>query len=217
MATPAELAKRIQVIHREPGFLRLELPVELCGEAAASALEEGMRELEGLHSAAVDRGWQRISLRYDATALSTAQVARRLFSLLDGLLDNLPLAENAAKTMATPAAAQAESFRSGPLGEQAASRLKPLLDKARQLITPADDAPADSLQRKLQPILASALTEKAIINFFNDLVAFYLIKAHWELITKRWLKDPLAHSNAWMTTFYLVFLLVRYRKTNAPK
>ena len=217
MATPAELAKRIQVIHREPGFLRLELPVELCGEAAASALEQGMRGLEGLHSAAVDRGWQRISLRYDATALSTAQVARRLFSLLDGLLDNLPLAESAATTMATPATAQAESFRSGPLGEQAAGMLKPWLDKARQLITPAADAPADSLQRKLQPILASALTEKAIINFFNDLVAFYLIKAHWELITKRWLKDPLAHSNAWMTTFYLVFLLVRYRKTNMPK
>ena len=117
MATSAELAKRIQVIHREPGFLRLELPAELCGEAATSALEHGMRGLEGLHSAAVDRGWQRISLRYDATVLSTAQVARWLFSLLDGLLDNLPLTENTATTMATPATAQAESFRSGPLGE----------------------------------------------------------------------------------------------------
>lgn len=45
----------------------------------------------------------------------------------------------------------------------------------------------------------------------------FSVKAHWDLITKRWLKDPLAHSNAWMTTFYLIFLLVRYRKTNPPK
>ena len=65
----------------------------------------------------------------------------------------------------------------------------------------------------MQPLVESALTEKAIINFFNDIVAFYLIKVHWELITKRWLQNPVANSNAWLTTFYLVFLLVRYRKT----
>jgi hypothetical protein len=92
-----------------------------------------------------------------------------------------------------------------------------LLDKFKAMLTPAVEAPAGSLQAKVQPILASALTEKAIINFFNDLVAFYLIKAHWDLITKRWLQQPLAHSNAWMTTFYLIFLLVRYRKINLKK
>ena len=178
MSNPAELAKLIQVIHREPGFLRLELPAELCGAAAATAIEQGMLKLSGLQSAAVDRNWQRISLRYDAAACSTPQVARHLF------------------------------------GQQAAGMLKPVLAKARQLLAPPDNAPADSLHRKLQPVLASALTEKAIINFFNDMVAFYLIKAHWDLITKRWLKEPLAHSSAWMTTFYLIFLLVRYRKTN---
>ena len=89
MSNPAELAKLIQVIHREPGFLRLELPAELCGAAAATAIEQGMLKLSGLQSAAVDRNWQRISLRYDATACSTPQVARHLF----GLLDDLPLSE----------------------------------------------------------------------------------------------------------------------------
>ena len=61
-------------------------------------------------------------------------------------------------------------------------------------------------------MIASALTEKAAINFVNDIVAFYLIKVHWELISQRWLKDPLKFRNAWLTTFYFVFLLVRYRK-----
>lgn len=211
MSNPAELAKLIQVIHREPGFLRLELPAELCGAAAAMAIEQGMLKLSGLQSAAVDRNWQRISLRYDAAACSTPQVARHLF----GLLDDLPLSEveTDEDPASTASGTEARFSRSGPLGQQAADMLNPVLAKARQLLAPPENAPADSLHRKLQPVLASALTEKAIINFFNDMVAFYLIKAHWDLITKRWLKEPLAHSSAWMTTFYLIFLLVRYRKT----
>ena len=219
MSNPAELAKRIQVIHREPGILRLGLPAELCGAAAATAIEQGMLKLSGLQSAAVDRNWQRISLRYDAAACSTPQVARYLFALLDDLPDSEAetdegLASRSTTTSASAASrTQAEFSRSGPLGQRAADILEPLLAKARQLLAPPENAPADSLHRKLQPVLASALTEKAIINFFNDMVAFYLIKAHWDLITKRWLKEPLAHSSAWMTTFYLIFLLVRYRKT----
>jgi hypothetical protein len=77
-------------------------------------------------------------------------------------------------------------------------------------------APPGSLQARLQPMLANALTEKAIINFLNDLVAFYLVKVHWELISQRWLKDPVKHADAWLTVFYLMFLLVRYRKSIAP-
>jgi hypothetical protein len=67
----------------------------------------------------------------------------------------------------------------------------------------------------LQPMLANALTEKAAINFLNDLVAFYLVKVHWELISQRWLKNPVKHADAWLTVFYLMFLLVRYRKSIA--
>jgi hypothetical protein len=36
---------------------------------------------------------------------------------------------------------------------------------------------------------------------------------HWELISKRWLQDPVKYANAWLSVFYLVFLLIRYRKT----
>ena len=61
------------------------------------------------------------------------------------------------------------------------------------------------------------MSEKAVINFFNDLVVFYLVKAHWDLITQKWLKQPLKYRNAWLTIFYLVFLLVRYRKQAAKK
>ena len=55
-----------------------------------------------------------------------------------------------------------------------------------------------------------------MINFANDIVAFYLIRVHWNLITQHWIKAPLQHGSAWLTVFYLTFLLVRYRKGAAP-
>lgn len=197
MTQTAELAQRIVVLHREPGYLRLELPAEICGEAAVAAIEAGMKTLAGLSSAAVDRGWKRISIRFDGQQCTTAQVARHLFSLLPGLpLDEAPAAE--------PEAAPSVDLNNG---------FQPLLDKLKSIIIPAAPPPAGSLQARFQPMVESALTEKAITNFFNDIVAFYLIRVHWDLITKRWLQNPVANSNAWLTVFYLVFLLVRYRKT----
>lgn len=197
MTQTAELAQRIVVLHREPGYLRLELPAEICGEAAVAAIEQGMKTLAGLSGAAVDRGWKRISIRYDAQALSTAEVARHLFGLLPGLpLEEAPAAE--------PEAAPSFNLDNG---------FQPLLDKVKAVIIPAAPPPEGSLQARFQPMIESALTEKAITNFFNDIVAFYLIRVHWDLITKRWLQNPVANSNAWLTVFYLVFLLVRYRKT----
>ena len=72
-----------------------------------------------------------------------------------------------------------------------------------------------STQLKGKPALQEFLSEKSVINFLNDIVVFYLVKTHWEMINQKWLKEPLKYRNAWLSTFYLVFLLVRYRKQSA--
>ena len=199
MPQAAQLAGRIVVVHREPGFLRLELPGELCGSDVAADLDAGVRTLAGVTTVAVDPGWKRISIRYDAAALTTAQVARQLFDVIDALPD---------EAVARPEVPAAAPANSGILDRG----IQPLLDKVKAAVIPPGEVPAGSLRARFQPMVESALTEKAVTNFFNDIVAFYLIKVHWDLITKRWLQNPLANSNAWLTTFYLVFLLVRYRK-----
>ena len=199
MPQAAQLAGRIVVVHREPGFLRLELPGELCGSDVTADLDAGVRTLAGVTTVAVDPGWKRISIRYDAAALTTAQVARQLFDVIDALPD---------EAVATPEAPAAAPATRGILDRG----IQPLLDKVKAAVIPPGEVPAGSLRARFQPMVESALTEKAVTNFFNDIVAFYLIKVHWDLITKRWLQNPLANSNAWLTTFYLVFLLVRYRK-----
>ena len=200
MANAAQLADRIVVIHREPGYLRLELPGELCSLDLAADIEAGLKTLAGIGTAAVDTGWKRISIRYDATSLTTAQVARQLFDVIDAL------PEGDAATQEAPA----DTTANGGFLDQG---IQPVLDKIKSAIIPPGEPPADSMRARFQPMVESALTEKAITNFFNDIVAFYLIKVHWDLITKRWLQNPLAHSNAWLTTFYLIFLLIRYRKS----
>lgn len=193
MAHTDELARRIAVLYRGPGFLRLALPDELCRPEVALAITRSLPATPGVAAATVDPDGRRVSIRFEASTVSAGQVARALFALLAGL----------------PAADESATEPPASL----ANGLQPVLDRVKALLTPATPPAEGSLQARIQPLVDSALTEKAIVNFFNDIVAFYLIKTHWELITKRWLQNPVAHSNAWLTVFYLVFLLVRYRKS----
>ncbi|MDP2793967.1 MAG: heavy metal-associated domain-containing protein [Sulfurisoma sp.] len=196
-----DLSRRIVVRHREAGYLRLELPTEICYPAAAAAVERGLREVTGVYRVTVSPAERRLVVRHDAHVCTAADVARGL----KALLGDLPAAPGT-----VVAALDATLHDAGAKARRAFAGLRAGLERLRH-----PDAPAGSLQARLQPVLANALTEKAIINFLNDLVAFYLIRVHWELISQRWLKDPVKYGNAWLTTFYLVFLLVRYRKSIA--
>ena len=189
MSHANELARRIVVLQRGAGFLSLELPHELQQRDVGQHIEQHLAAITGILAAAVDPNGRQLSIRFSAASLSTAQVARAVFSALN----DLPPAEASRPQNTTPG-------------------LQPLLDKLKTLLTPATPPVTGSLQARFQPLVESALTEKAIINFFNDIVAFYLIRTHWDLISKRWLQNPIAHSNAWLTVFYLIFLLIRYRK-----
>lgn len=194
-----DLARRIIVRYREDGHLRLELPAAICHPAAAAAIEQRLRGVAGVYRVGVQIRERRLVVRYETHACNAAAVARAL----KASLRELPAEDSA------PASQPPVTDRLRPVFAQ----LRDGLDRLRQ-----PNAAAGSLQARLQPVLASALTEKAITNFLNDLVAFYLIRVHWELISKRWLQEPLKHANAWGTVFYLVFLLVRYRKSMAkPK
>ncbi len=204
------LARRIIVRHKAPGHLRLELPPELCAAAPAAALEAGLRQLAGVYRVTLEGAARKLAIHFDPHLASLHDVARRLRALLDTLPAEAPAGAGLAAAgehirhslAATKEAIEARARR-------AAARVRQTL---RRLGRPAP--PEGSLQARLQPLLASALTEKAMLNFLNDIVAFYLIKVHWDLLSQRWLKDPLKVRYAWLTTFYLVFLLVRFRKLN---
>jgi len=212
-----DLARRIVVRHREAGYLRLELPAEICHAAAAAVIDSSLRQVAGVYRVTLYPAQRRLAVSFDGHACTAADVARALKACLHALPE-ASVAAAPAHTLSVPKAT-ALVERAGPALHDAArqarrafARLRARIERLRQ-----PKAAPGSLQAKLQPMLANALTEKAIVNFLNDLVAFYLIKVHWELISQRWLKDPVKYANAWLTIFYLVFLLVRYRKSIAAE
>jgi hypothetical protein len=142
----------------------------------------------------------KLAVRFDPHVASHGGIALRLKHLLAALPEAEAAAEpsSAEAALVQTAAAAQESHQSLGL----ATRIDDLRER---LIAAAPD--------RFRPMVESATTEKAVTNFFNDIVAFYLIKVHWELIVNRWIKDPVKYGNAWLTVFYLVFLLVRYRKS----
>ena len=216
--TVDDLARRILVRHREAGHLRLELPAEICHAAAGQAMESALRAVAGVYRVVFQATERRLAVHFDARLCAAAEVARALRASLGSL--PAAVATDAAGTDAgaapvAPAADPTAAARQA-LREAAASARRALHDvRARVEALRQPTAPAGSLQARLQPMLATALTEKAAINFLNDLVAFYLVKVHWELISQRWLKNPVKHADAWLTVFYLMFLLVRDRKSIA--
>lgn len=211
-----DLARRIVVRHREAGYLRLELPAEIGHPAAVAAIDATLRQVAGVYRVAFYAAQRRLVVSYDAHACTAADVARALKGCLHALPGFSVVAPVAAAAehavVALPAKLTPALQDAARQARRAFARLRHRIEVLRQ-----PKAPPGSLQAKLQPMLANALTEKAIINFLNDLVAFYLVKVHWELISQRWLKDPVRYANAWLTVFYLMFLLVRYRKAIAAE
>lgn len=211
-----DLARRIVVRHRESGYLRFELPLDLCYTAAAQSMELALRQVAGVYRVACDARQRRLVVWFEFRTCSAADVARALKQSLANLPENDDVpAETVPTSTLNPAST---SLRSAlPALPEIGQKVGQVLSAARAGIDrlTQSQAPIGSIHARLQPVLVSALTEKAITNFLNDLVAFYLIKMHWELISKQWLKDPVKHASAWLTVFYLIFLLVRYRKKAA--
>jgi hypothetical protein len=203
----ANLSRLIAVRHKEPGHLRLELPPALAGPVVLAHLDVGLRQRTGVYRVTFEPEGRRLSIRFEPQQCGLHDVARQLRGLLDDLPAEAVTESTAPPPPHDPLATTRRAIERG--AREVSTRVHRAIDKLRQ-----PGAPEGSLQARLQPILKSALTEKASINFLNDVLMFYLIKVHWDLITKRWMKDPVRHADAWLTTFYLVFLLVRYRKSN---
>jgi hypothetical protein len=208
MSHAEDWARRIVVRHREPGHLRFQLPAGLCDGPRADALEAGLQGKAGIYRATLYRAARKLSLRYDPHQASEREVVLALRAQLDRLPGPLvqalqPATEQLGQTL------RATKERIGEGARRKLARFRLALLKLRQA-----QPKEGSLAARLQPVIANALTEQAIINFLNDLLAFYLIKVHWELITRRWMRNPVAHADAWLAIFYLIYLLVRYRKTN---
>jgi hypothetical protein len=197
------LARQVIVRYRGTGHTRFALPAALCEDFFATAIEENLRNLPGVYRATVYRSQGKLSVYYDQYTCSLHDIARCLY-----------------RALATPAAQRQREAAIATMTQRlhVDQPLQWLKDKTGDLKIKAKLlSQFASTQLKGKPALQEFLSEKSVINFLNDVVVFYLVKTHWEMINQKWLKEPLKYRNAWLSTFYLVFLLVRYRKQSAKK
>lgn len=201
--TPREIEARIALRHREPGHLRFALPEILCTGPAARALRETLRSVEGVWRVDLYPRYGKLSVRYHEGACSVRDIAlgmRRAVARSHGAGLFEPGAADPYQAAPEP----------GPLAKLGA--------KARMLRAQAMFMKElIKLRIESDPVLRNVLTERNITGFLNDVVTFYLIKVHWDLITKRWIGAPFRHRYEWLTIFYLTFLLVRSRRKPPPK
>jgi hypothetical protein len=196
-ANADELERQILILHRDEGHLRCTLPAPLLAPAASAALERALLTVTGVHRASVLHAQGKLSVYFDQHACTARDVGLCLRAFLH---EPLPA------EMPAPVVETRSAPATGDLLEQlrtAANKWGGALGAMAGFTGPgkADDAAVKNL-----------LTERSVINFLNDVTVFYLIKVHWDLITKLWIRDPVKYRYAWLTVFYLVYLLVRFRK-----
>lgn len=205
-ASSKALQDRIVVRYRRDGHLRFQIPPELRAPAVAEALEAGLLATEGIYRATVYKRAGKLAIHYMDTVLTQGQVALALVGVLDDIVAHPP--EEAKEEAERPTLRE----RVADLGivRRVRSRVDDWREKAQMV------GALVSIKAGL-PVKAGFDVERNAINFLNDLVAFYLIKAHWTQITQLWLRQPFKYRYAWLTVIYLVFLMVRYRKAAQPK
>jgi hypothetical protein len=208
------VCQAMAVRYRSDGHIRFDLPEALRTPGAVVVLEDGLGRIEGVYRVHVFPGAGKLSIRYMEDVCGVTDIAKALAALVTEAVD-------------MDAAAPPPSVPSVIEGEVVSPRW---LDRIK------DSAPAravrqhyDDLRAKIdvvskivaiktgKPVPGGVDVQEWLIHFCNDLVAFYLIRQHWDRIIGQWLPRPWAHRYQWMTVVYLTFLLVRYRKGAVPK
>lgn len=195
------LMAEVVLRYRGDGHLRFDLPEPLIRPGAMAVLRHGLAAVDGLYRVDVWRRPAKLSLRFDTTVCGEADIVRRLAVLVADIaahLDDLSAPAEPPRGLAARLKAMA------PLRRLRAryAAVKQQGSIAAQVIAGRMGLP--------QPLSFDA--REWTINFFNDLVAFYLIKLHWERITRQWLLEPWKYRSQWAAVVYLVFLLVQSRK-----
>jgi hypothetical protein len=219
----AGIEREVRVRYRDEGHVRFSMPAALANAAAAVYLKQRLLDLDGVHR--VD-GWlaeRKFSVRWHPALCSLRQIALRMREAIREAAAAGLIGEAAAAPPAVPPAVEAPA--AAPAARRARTAFGRWLDagggglreRVREWRARASALKSYARAKRAGDARLAAIDERAVINFLNDITAFYLVKVHWNLITQRWTKAPFAHRYEWLTLSYLVFLLVRYRKQAAKK
>ena len=202
------IQKKIIVRYRDEGHVRFEIPDELCQDIFAEKLTTHLLEIEGIYRVKLFRRQNKLSIRYDAIVCNFKQLAQQLFVLIT------ELEKQSVSDVKESREKKSDILSSWTINSQI-KQWKVSRWASEKYNDAKETAQAVKIMTKVGLKGPKALIkdpEKALIDFFNDILVLYLIKLHWPRITQEWILKPWTFKYQWTAVFYLFYLLVRSRR-----
>ncbi len=202
------IQKQFVLRYREEGHIRFAIPAQFCEPSAAKALTAALLKLEGVYRVTLYASQKKLSIRYQETTCDFQTLAKSLHRIIADLEQKTPATKKEMTIGKLPSIkTKLKNSGVGRWFKQTYTDTKETIEAAKILT---------KVGMKQQKALFNN-PEKAMIDFFNDMLVIFLIKLHWEQITKAWIPNPLKHRYEWLAVFYMFFLLMRSRNPKQPK
>jgi hypothetical protein len=200
------IQKQFILRYRNNGHLRFAIPEQFCDADSAQLLTAQLLNIHGVERVRVYQAQQKLSIRYQENICPFPQLAQQLFEIINliALKKQQHIQALAVKSI------QAKWNLPKRLKKSRLSRwFGEKYDESKETVEAAKILTKVGL-KKNKVFLADP--EKAVIDFLNDVLTLFLIRLHWDKITKEWIPQPFKYRNEWMALFYMLFLLMRSRK-----
>ena len=199
------IQKEFVLRYRDDGHVRFQIPPRICYVDAAKAVTDGISGIDGVYRVNLYRSQHKLSIRFEESFCDFKSLARQLFDLLVELEEKGALKpKSVAKSVLwkEKAKARLDNFKVTRWAKEKYGDAKETVQAAKIITRLGMKKPKAFVKDP----------EKAIVNFLNDILMLFLIKLHWNEITKNWLIKPLKYRYEWIALFYMFYLLVRSRR-----
>lgn len=197
------IQKQFVLRYREPGHVRFQIPVQFADPGIAQALTDQLSAVDGIDQVKVYRSQNKLSIRYQEKSCDFTRLARLLFDIVAGLERKAVQSHSAVSIKAKSGVK--DKFRQSKIAKWFSQKYGDTKETllAAKILTKAGF-------RQQGRFFSDP--EKVFIDFFNDVLVLFLIRLHWDRITKEWIPKPFKYRYEWMAVFYMIFLLMRSRK-----
>lgn len=200
------IQKQFVLRYRNEGHLRFEIPAQFCDVATANALSSALLAVEGVYRVQVYRSQQKLSIRYVETTCDFKTLAKQLFQIIDDLEQKK---QRASQSLVAIAAKSKSNLKDKIKNLRVSQWFNQKYTDGKETVQAAKILTKIGLKKNKTLVQDP---EKAVIDFLNDMLVLFLIRLHWDHITKQWIPNPFKYRNEWAAVFYMLFLLMRSRK-----
>lgn len=192
------IAREVVLRHREPGYLRFDIPQAICSNYAAEELTRELESVDGVYRVGLNASAGKLSLRFHHAYCSFETLIRTLLRIVRQVIERTQAVLSQSKVV-IPISSRKAIPHSTPSASPAIEWIKRKVEELRETFI------------ALKILFSRAVEHRPrwIKEFMNDLLMLFLIKLHWHQILTEWLPRPWTYRYEWLATIYLIYLSVQ--------